>query len=176
MLYIHCISSGKELVNSHNLHKYHKGFHKVVRCFSNVFTNILFASEVPTIPSRYAVNLIKGNREAWMHRIGSLLLRDSMGITDMLHLALYQHCTMTLAASCTCFFFGSLMVTVELPQMPLFAFGIWLIRLIGLMGLFPRFQYHQKLENEFQLPSSASSLAASTKGSTAVPCALRQSF
>ena len=88
-----------------------------IRCFSNVFTNILFASEVPTIPSRYAVNLIKGNREAWMHRIGSLLLRDSMGHHRHAAQALQQHCTMTLAASCTCFFFGSLMVTVELPQM-----------------------------------------------------------
>ena len=123
MLYIHCISSGKELVNSHNLHKYHKGFHKVVRCFSNVFTNILFASEVPTIPSRYAVNLIKGNREAWMHRIGSLLLRDSMG-----HQRHAASCTIPALYHDSCsisrmFFFGSLMVTVELPQMFLFSIG-----------------------------------------------------
>ena len=50
---------------------------------------------------------------------------------------------MTLAASCTCFFFWQ-------PDGHSGAASnafvcIWLIRLIGLMGLFPRFQHLQKL-------------------------------
>lgn len=47
----------------------------------------------------------------------------------------------------------------------------WLIQ-----DCFPNFNSIKNSENEFQLPSSASSLAASTKGSTAAPCALRRSF
>ena len=141
----------------------------MVRCFSNVFTNILFASEVPTIPSRYAVNLIKGNREAWMHRIGSLLLRDSMG-----HHRHAAFCSIPALYHDSCsilhmFFFWQ-------PDghsgaaSNVFIFN-WLIQVC-----FPNFNIFKNSENEFQLPSSASSLAASTKGSTAAPCALRRSF
>lgn len=90
------------------------------------------------------------------------------GIRDMLHLALYQHCTMTLAASCTCFFWQPDGHSGAASNVFIFN---WLIQVC-----FPNFNIFKNSENEFQLPSSASSLAASTKGSTAAPCALRRSF
>lgn len=59
------------------------------------------------------------------------------GIRDMLHLALYQHCTMTLAASCACFFLAAWWS--QWSCLKCFYFQL------ADSGLFPKFQHLQKL-------------------------------
>ena len=65
------------------------------------------------------------------------LLRDSMGHQRHAAQALYQHCTMTLAASCTCFFLAAWWS--QWSCLKCFYFQL------ADSGLFPKFQHLQKL-------------------------------